>query len=214
MKHKKMVIEIMLLLFIISGFYNVINVSANGETVYIPPLSYAGYHMGYLESGDQILINEIDSDGGISVYIMNKWQFNELKMHGNYYSEKMWQDIIKLSYARIDITDDDDYYVVLENDALITGRNVYVDLSVYRHIDTPDTRPVFVLLIIVGAIFGLIIIVLTIILVKRSKRKKREAVTQVQEVIKSKSFYCSNCGTENIDITSDFCSKCGSKIIR
>ena len=45
-------------------------------------------------------------------------------------------------------------------------------------------------------------------------KKRKAEIIQVQEVIKSKSFYCSNCGAENIDITRDYCSKCGSKIIK
>lgn len=91
---------------------------------------------------------------------------------------------------------------------------MYVDVSVYLPSDytpeTPDIRPI-VTLIIVGIIFGVISTILIIVLVKR-KKKKREA--GIQEVIKSKDYYCSNCGYANIDITSDYCSKCGSKIIR
>ena len=210
MKNKKIIFGMILFLFTISGLCSVISVSANGEFIYLQPSFYGGFYMGYLESGDQILINDIDSDGGINVYIMKKYQYDAFQGSGFSFScVRSWENIVQLSNWRIDITDDDYYYVVLENDALITGRNVYVDLSVYRHIDTPDIRPFVLLIITIGIIFGVISIVL-IILITRSKKKKRET----QEVIKPKSFYCSNCGTENIDMTSDFCSKCGSKIIK
>ncbi len=213
MKNKKTIVGIILLLFAISGLCNVISVSAFTDTIYIPSHSYASYSMGYLESGDQILINEIDSDGGIDVYIMIQWQFDEFKDHGVYYCERMWEDTVYLGGWRIDITTDEDYYVVLVNEDLFTGRNVDIDLSVYEYInDTPpDIRPIIALIITIGVIAGLVV---GIVLVIKNKKKKREVETQVQEVIKPKSFYCSNCGTENIDITSGYCSNCGSKIIR
>ena len=214
MKNKKTVLGTILLLFAISGLCNIVNVSAFTDTIYIPSSSYAYYSLGYLESGDQILINEIDSDGGIDVYIMIQWQFDEFKDSGFISSEKMWQDIVLLSGWRIDINTDGDYYVVLVNDALLTGRTVDVDISIDRYTPDPpiDIRPIVALIITIGVISG--ISVLTILLVKRSKRKKKEAGKQYQEVIKPKYFYCPNCGTENIDITSDYCSKCGSKVLR
>ncbi len=213
MKNKKIICGTILLLFAISGICNIVSVSAFTDTVYIPPSSYAGYYLEYLEQGDTILINEIDSDGGIDVYIMRLWQFNEFKDHGEYYCERMWKDTIHLSGWRIDITNEDDYYVVIVNNALITGRTVDVDVSVDWYTPDPiDIRPIVALIITVGVILGCIVLV--VILTTRSKRKKRENEIQIQEVIKSKSFYCSNCGAENIDITSDYCSKCGSRIIR
>ena len=177
MKNKKTLFGTVLLLFVIIGFCNTINVSAIEDTIYIPPYSYAYSYMGYLEYEDQILINEIDSDGGIDVYIMKSWQFEEFIDTGGLiiYYERMWTNTIYLSGWRIDIIDEDYYYVVLVNDDLFTGRNVYVDISVYWYSDyTPDTRPIVALIISIVVITVLTVsIVLPIVLVKRKKRKKR-----------------------------------------
>jgi len=93
---------------------------------------------------------------------------------------------------------------------VIFRRTVEGDVNVVLYV-----KPIFVVLLVAGLIGLVLGIVLPIVLVKRHKREKGEAeIIQVQEVIKPKSFYCSNCGAENIDITSDYCSKCGSKIKR
>jgi len=92
---------------------------------------------------------------------------------------------------------------------LIFGRTVEVELKIIYYV-----KPIFIGFIIAG-LAGLVLgIVLCIVLVKRYKRKKREAGTQYQEMLKPKSWYCSNCGAENTDMTRDYCSKCGSKIKR
>lgn len=99
--------------------------------------------------------------------------------------------------------------MVIYNKNVLFGRTVVVDIEVILYV-----KPIFVGFIIAG-LAGLVLgIVLLVVLVKRSKRKKREAETQYQEVIKPKSWYCSNCGAENTDMTRDYCSKCGSKIIK
>ncbi len=214
MKNKKIICGTILLLFAISGICNIVSVSAFTDTIYIPSSSYAYYSLGYLDVGDQILITEIDSDGGIDVYIMTEDQFDTFKDSGFISSEKMWQDIVLLSGWLFQVYESGDYYyIVLVNDALLTGRTVDVDISIDRYTPDPiDIRPIVALIITVGVILGCIVLV--VILTTRSKRKKREAGTQYQEVIKSKSFFCPNCGAENIDVTSDYCSKCGSRIIR
>ncbi len=84
MKNIKTIFGTILLLFVISGICNIISVSAFTDTTYIPSHSYVSYSMGYLEHGDQILINEIDSDGGIDVYIMMQWQFDEFQDHAKF----------------------------------------------------------------------------------------------------------------------------------
>ena len=75
-----MVFGTILLLFVITGISNISNVSAFTDTIYIPPSSYAWYSMDYLENRDEILINMIDSDGSVDVYIINDHQFNTLKI--------------------------------------------------------------------------------------------------------------------------------------
>ena len=211
MKNKKTIFGTILLLFVISGICNIINVSAFTDTTYIPSYSYVSYPMGYLEHGDQILINEIDSDGGIDVYIMIQWQFDEFQDHGVYYCERMWKDTIYLGGWRIDINTDENYYVVLVNKDLLMGRYVDVDLAVYEYIDdtSPDISQIMAL-ITIGVISG--IIVLTILLIIRSRKESREIGIQPQEVIKPKTLFCSNCGAENKDTTSDYCPKCRSKV--
>ena len=221
MKNKRNIIATMTLLFAISGICNIVSVSAFTDTVYIPPSSYAGYYLEYLEQEDTILINDIDSDGGIDVYIMRLWQFNEFKDHGEYYCERMWKDTIHLAGWRIDITDEDDYYIIIVNNALLSGRNVYVDVSIDWYVDiwvpeSPDTltiiiRALITVVVIAGIIIGSILIGFSI---RKHKKKKRKTGIQNQEVIKPKTSFCSNCGIECIDITSDYCSKCGSKINR
>ena len=84
-------------------------------------------------------------------------------------------------------------------------------------ITNPTAEERLMTTIIIGVVIGIISVgvIAGIAVHYKNKKKKREAeIIQVQEVIKSKSFYCSYCGAENIDITSDFCSKCGSKIKR
>ncbi len=215
-KNKKKILTTILLLFAISGLCNIINVSAFTDTIYIPSSSYVYYSLGYLDIGDKFLINEIDSNGGIDVLIMTEDQFYLFDGY-SYTCEYSWENIVYLSgWEFIVYESGDNCYIILWNRALLTGRDVYVDISIdyYEpYTDTPpDIRPIIALIVTIGVISG--ISVLTILLVIKNKKKKREVETQVQEVIKPKSFYCSNCGAENIDITNDYCSKCGSKIIR
>ena len=207
MINKKTIFETILLLFVISGFYNIISVSAFTDTTYIPSYSYVSYSMGYLEHGDQILINEIDSDGGIDVYIMIQWQFDEFQDHGVYYCERMWEDTVYLGGWRIDINTDGDYYVVLVNKDLFTGRNVDIDLSVYEYINIALITLIIITgLIVVGIVLG--------ILLKRSRKKSREIGIQPQEVIKPNIQtlkFCPNCGS-TIVLGNLYCSNCGGAI--
>ena len=208
MKNKKITCGTILLLFAISGICNVTNVSA--EEFELPPLSY--YASGLdLERNDKLEIN-IVSSGTVNVYIMDYVDYAVMVSSGGLIWDyiKRWQDITYLEYTfTLDVYADGLYYVVIYNKNVLFGRTVEVELKIIYYV-----KPIFIGFIIAG-LAGLVLgIVLCIVLVKRHKRKKREAEIQVQEVIKSKSFYCSNCGAENIDITSDYCSKCGSKIKR
>ena len=211
MKNKKMAIGIMLLLFAISGICNIINVSAPPPSppLELPPLSYLYYGGFDVDYRDELEIS-VSSTGTVNVYIMEKYQFDLLVDSGGLIWDyiKRWQDITYLEY-KYTIPYDDEYYVVIYNKNVLFGRTVEVNI---RRIPYFDIIPVIaILMFLTGAIIGSVVIVIS---VKKHKKKKREAEPQYQEVIKSKSFYCSNCGAENIDITSDYCSKCGSKINR
>jgi len=175
MKNRKMVFGAILLLFAITGICNIPNVSA--DEVDIPALSYVYYNMGYLERNDKILINEIDSDGTINVYIMNEIQFNTLQDSGgltwNYL--KRWQDTIYLSGWSFDITENGYYYVVLYNKALLTGRTVYVDIDISYYSEPADGGTnIFwnlLLFIVIPIVAIVLVIAIPIILIRRHKRK-------------------------------------------
>ena len=208
MKDKKMAIGTILLLFAISGICNIVSVSA--EEFELPPLYY--YAFGFdLERNDELEIY-VDSSGTVNIYIMTDVDYAILVSSGgliwNYI--KRWQDITYLEYTfTLDIYADGLYYVVIYNKNVLFGRTVEVNI---RRIPYFDIIPVIaILMILTGVIIGSVVIAIS---VKKHKKKKRESEPQYQEVIKQKSFYCSNCGAENIDITSDYCSKCGSKIIK
>jgi len=208
MKNKKMIVGTTLLLFAISGICNVINVSA--EEVYLPPHYYIGYEFD-VKYNAQLKIN-IDSSGRIDVYIMNEHQAAELDSSGGliHLSLSKWRDITSLDTIYT-IPEDGIYVVVLYNDYPYS-RNVEFNIEVILY---PNFIPILIGMLAIGAISVALIIILTV----SRKKKKRKVKTQQlqpppQEVIKSKSFYCSNCGVESTAITGDYCSKCGSKIIK
>jgi len=207
MKNKKMAIGIMLLLFAISGLCNIVSVSA--EEFELPPLSYSAFGLDLVRN-DKLEI-DVDSSGTVNVYIMDYVDYADLVSSGGliWHYIKRWQDITYLEYTfTLDIYADGLYYVVIYNKNVFFGRTLEVNI---RRIPYFDIIPVIaILMILAGVIIGSVVIVISV----KKHKKKREAEIQVQEVIKSKSFYCSNCGAENIDITSDYCSKCGSKIKR
>ena len=209
MKDKKMAIGTILLLFAISGLCNVINVSA--EEVELPPSSYYAYGLD-LEWNDKLEIY-VDSSGTVNVYIMDYVDYADMVSSGGltWRYIKRWQDITYLEYT-FDfgtLYAQGLYYVVVYNKNVLFGRTVEIEV---RRIPYFDIGPIIALIIAIGVISG--ITVLTVLLVKRSKKKKREAGTQYQEVIKPKSFFCPNCGAENTDMAREYCSNCGSKIKR
>ena len=211
MKNRKIVCGTILLLFAISGICNVISVYAPAPAppVELLPLSYLYYDFD-VDYRDKLEIS-ISSNGTVNVYIMEKYQFDLLVDSGGLIWDyiKRWQDVLFLDYTYT-IPYTDEFYVVIYNKDVLFRRTVEGDVNVVLYV-----KPIFVVLLVAGLIGLVLGIVLPIVLVKRHKREKGEAeIIQVQEVIKPKSFYCSNCGAENIDITSDYCSKCGSKIIK
>jgi len=105
---------------------------------------------------------------------------------------------------------DGTYYVIIYNKNLLYTRVVDVDIKINYY----WIKGIVGILVTVGVIAGLFSIVLTIILVNKHKKKKREAGIQHQEVIKPKSWYCSECGAKVSDKERMFCSNCGSKIIK
>jgi len=214
MKNKKMVFGTMLLLFVITGICNISNSSAFTDSIYIPPLSYAWYSMDYLENRDEILINEIDSDGSVDVYIMNDYQFNTLQDSGgliwNYVYR--WQNVILLSGWTFDIHVDDYYYIVISNEAFLTGRNVYVDIDVRYYTPPAESDNFFLgwlLFIILPAIA--VVVIVAVIVRKRKGKITEEDIKPERIPIK---VYCSKCGIEIVDKSRKFCSNCGTKIIK
>ncbi len=208
MKNKKMIVGTILLLFAISGICNIVSVSA--EEFELPPLSYSAFGLDLVRN-DKLEI-DVDSSGTVNIYIMTDVDYAILVSSGgliwNYI--KRWQDITYLEYTfTLDIYADGLYYVVVYNKNVLFGRTVEIEV---RRIPYFDIRPIIALIIAIGVISG--ITVLTVLLVKRSKKKKREAGTQYQEVIKPKSFFCPNCGAENTDMAREYCSNCGSKVKR
>ena len=216
MKNKKMVFGIVIFLFAITGICSISNVFAESYKGirYIPASSYMYFYMGYLEEGDKILINEIDSDGVIDVLIMNSEQLDEF--YGYSFScEYSWQDIVYLYEWSFYVYEIEDYYIVLWNTALLTERSVYIDLSVdYYYQPYEPSIPAWLIplsIILSIIIFGTIIFVL-LILVRRHKRKTPKEVITIQEKETPKIIYCQECGAEILGNERIFCSKCGSKI--
>lgn len=175
MKNKKMVFGTILFLFILTGICNIQNVSAITDTVNIPPLSYAWYYMGHLEDGDAILINEIDSDGIVDVYIMNGLHFEALQDSGGLIWNflRRWQDIQWMAGWSIEITEDEYYYIVISNEAILTEKTVYVNIGVQRY-SSGSSENIFwnLLFYVIIPIVGIILVIaIPIILVRRHKRK-------------------------------------------
>jgi len=212
-----MVFGMIVFLFAITGIYSIQNVSAVEDTIYIPPLSYMAYNMGYLENGDEILINEIDSSGLINVYIMRQSAFDEYQASGYILYLKKWGNIYYLFGWSFDITGSgDNYYVVLVNNAWFTGKTVYVDISVSYWQSAPVKDWTFFAWLLAIAIPAIISIVIITIVVRNHKRKKlKELIEQEvkkQEVqAKQPIRYCHECGAI-LDLSKSFCSGCGTKI--
>jgi len=214
MKNRKMVLGAIILLFAITGICNIPNVSAE-ETIDIPPLMYVYYYMGYLEDKDEIVITEIKVlDAGIgesvNVYIMNERQFDRLQDTGYFSSEKMWENTIWLSGWSIDITEDDYYYVIIYNEALLSTITVLVDIGV-RHYTPPVKDDNFflgwLLFIILPVI--VVVVVVAVLVIKHKRKIPVEVIKPERTPIKT---YCSKCGIEILGKLREFCFNCGTKI--
>lgn len=221
MKNKKIVFGI-ILLFAITGICNIQNVSAFTDTVYIPPSSYAWYSVGYLDVGDKLLINEIDSDGGIDILIMNGDQFYEFDGH-SYSCEWEWKDIKYLSGWIFQVYENSAYYhIILWNKELLTERTVYVDISI--EVPEPEPEPsrpgiiliedilIYYVLPIVAVVIAIISIIVVIILSRKHKKKIPKEIVIIQGKIAPKIIYCQECDVRILDQTKEFCSTCGVKI--
>ena len=158
----------------------------------------------------------VSSGAIINVYVMTTLQWNTLKNSGGltWEYEVRFKDMTYVDYVfNVDL--DNDYYVVFYNKGLLS---VYIEYDItyipYNPFipDPYDPDPnIFdddLLTLILIGIFGIIVtgIVLAIAL-PITHHKKKVKLRQVQP-----SKYCSNCGFENMDIMSDYCSKCGNKI--
>ena len=130
MKNKKIVFGIVILLFVITGIYNISY--AFTDELYLSSSSYGGYNLGYLSNGDIIKINEIDSSGTINVYIMNDEQYSILVSSGGLTWTYLmrWKDVTYLSGLTFDITTNNDYYIILYNKNVLFSRTIQVDVSI------------------------------------------------------------------------------------
>ena len=217
MKNKKMLFGIILLLFAITGICSIPNVSA-GDVVDLPPLSYVSYSNTF-NSKDKFWITvDVLSDGAVNVYVMNEEQHDTLVDSGgliwNYC--KRWRDIIYL-HDSFEVIEEGMYYVVVYNKDPLFHRTIDIDLRIYRYSPTVKTGPAFgwLIYIILPAIAG---VVITIVLVRRHKRKVPEEDIKPEKIeVREKQIlkirYCPVCGAEILDKSRKFCSVCGTKII-
>ena len=208
MKNRKVIFGMILLLFAISGLCNVINVSA--EEIEMPPTSY------YAQGFDVVYQDELEiyvsSSGVINTYIMTEEQYGVLKDSGgltwNYL--KRWKDMTYLDYTYT-IPADGIYYVIVYNKDLFSERIVNIEITVdYLSIidDSYIMRNVLFFIIIPIAIIGVVIIGYIIF----KKKTPKEPIIQIKEI--PKITYCLECGIKVTDITKDYCSNCGSKLIK
>ena len=120
-------------------------------------------------------------------------------------------DYIDSSYYKIKITDYDD--------------NSIYDYSDYFSIEEPEPYDPYdpnrnlwntinnIIFMIVIPLCIVLAIAIPIVFVIRNKRKSpKEQIIQVRET--PKITYCPECGVEITDMTKDYCSKCGGKIIK
>lgn len=193
------------------------NVSANPDT--IPPVSYlAVYYPNQLDFGDKLTIT-IDSDRGITIYIMNNEHFNSYSGSGGiedgYY--KKWTSLIYL-YTSFIVTETDWYYIVMENPSLVYDAIVSYDLDIDYY--TPQiiyttqhdyTGWLFTI------ILGIALVSSIIPLAVKLSHKKSEVMRLEQELTRKQGLgnpisevknCCHNCGKET-PIGTNYCTSCG-----
>lgn len=222
MKNKKMVIGTILLLFVIGGLCNVINVSADSwNDIEISPLSYVYVNPYTLEYKDELKLS-VSSTGTINVYIMNADQFSTLLASGGITWEycMRWKDITYLEYTFL-VQKDDGYYIVLYNKGILNERIVDLQINIdyyYEPYDPPDLSDRYLLerlfwwSLIIFVPIGIVIII-AVVLIKKHKRKAPKEVVIVRERVIPKIIYCPECGAV-VSNKKKFCSNCGSKIIK
>lgn len=127
MKNKKMLLGTALLLFVLIGFCNVINVSA--EQIEMPPTSW--FSQGFVVDYQDELEIFVSSSGAINVYVMNQEQLDTLidsdGLTWNYI--KRWKDITHLEHTYI-VQIDGVYHVVIYNKNLVYSRIVDYQITV------------------------------------------------------------------------------------
>jgi len=213
MKNKKMVLGTALLLFVLIGICNVINVSA--DQIEIPPISW--FSQGFdVDCKDELEIY-VSSSKAINVYVMNQEQLDTLIDSDGLTWEyiKRWKDMTYLEYTYV-IQIDGVYHVVIYNKNLVYSRIVDYQITVnyYYEPDEPyetidDSyimRNVFLFVIIPIVVVGIVIIGYIIF-----KKSPKEPIVQIREVQKG-ILYCPECGAV-VSGKREYCSNCGSKII-
>lgn len=202
MKNKKMVFGTMLLLFVLIGICNIINVSA--DEIEMPPSSY--YAKRFNVSSQDTLEIYISSSGVINVYVMDENQYNASKDSGSirgYYVKWEYTTYLDTTYI---IRTGGVYYVVLYNEDIVYERTVDLRITVdyYTNIN------VSIFFFVVLPIAVIIVIIIGIIIFKLPRRiPKKKVIIQKEEI--PKIIYCPECGTK-IDKEKRYCSMCGSKI--
>ena len=208
---KKYVILIsIVLLFGLTPF--IVATPSASSSYNLPGLSYVGIGEYSMIENDKLSFS-VSSGAIINVYIMTDTQFNTLKNSGGltWEYEIRFKDITQVDYVfNVDL--DNDYYVVFYNKGLFS---VYIEYDItyipYNPFNPdpydPSTFDYLMNLIIIGVLGIIVIGVVLAIVLPITHHQKKVKLRQVQP-----SRYCSNCGFENIDITSDYCSKCGNKL--
>jgi len=220
MKNKKIAIGTMLLLFVLSGFFNVANVSA--EQIEIPPTSW--FSQGFdVDCKDELEIF-VSSSKAINVYVMNQEQLDTLIDSDGLTWEyiKRWKDMTYLEYTYV-IQIDGVYHVVIYNKNLVYSRIVDYQITVnyyyepyepYEPDDLSDRyflERLFWWSLIIFVPIGIVSIVAVVFIKKHKRKTPKEPTIQMKEIPK---IYCPECGIKIIDMTKDYCSQCGSKIIK
>ena len=224
MKNKKTICGTILLLFVISGLCGVVNVSADSwNDVEISPLSYVYVSTDTLEYKDELMLS-VSSSGTINIYIMDASQFSTLQSSGGLIWEYCvrWKDTTYLEYTYL-VQEDGVYYVVLYNKNILFGRTVDFSITIdyyYEPFDPfdPDDNPTetflwnLLIFVVVPIVAIVLVITIPIVIIRKHKKRTPKEDAIIRET--PKSFYCSNCDAEITDITIEYCSKCGNKIIR
>ena len=220
MKNKKMLLGTALLLFVLIGICNVINVSA--EQIEMPPTSW--FSQGFVVDCKDELEIYVSSSGTINVYVMNQEQLDALIDSDGLTWEyiKRWKDMTYLEYTYV-IQIDGVYHVVIYNKNLVYSRIVDYQITVnyyyepYEPYNKPAEENIFwnwLIFVIIPIVAIILVITIPIIIVLKHKRKAPKEVAIVQERETPKGMlYCRECGAMVSD-KRKFCPNCGIEIIK